>query len=354
MRRSAAVALLVIASLAVSQPVESVAANDPASPLPPAVSRYLKRVGFDNDDFAAIAAGRAASNVIETSNRELLGVVAVVRVDRPADRYIDAFRDIVTFEKAGNDVISMGTFSKPARLDDVSALNVSDIDFEELRDCRVNSCDMNLSAAAIQQFRGINWSVPAARARARQVLQTTLVDYVNDYQRRGNSALVVYEDRSAPIALAARSAALFADSDGLSPLAEIARYFTKYRAQPLPSTAEEFLYWQQLTFGMKPVTRVNHVVIAPVTIDGRTSWAVVSRMIYASHYFRDGLEVRYLVPVSDSPSANGFYLVLISRSHSESLTGLKGLLLGGIIRRRVRDSTARHVAHVKARLEERP
>ena len=35
-------------------------------------------------------------------------------------------------------------------------------------------------------------------------------------------------------------------------------------------------------------------------------------------------------------------------------TGLKGLLLGGIIRRKVRDSTARHVAHVKERVEERP
>ena len=105
---------------------------------------------------------------------------------------------------------------------------------------------------------------------------------------------------------------------------------------------------------MKPVTRVNHVVISPQIIDGRPSWAVVSRMIYSSHYFRDGLEVRYLVPIDESPSASGFYLVLISRSHSESLTGLKGLLLGGIIRRKVRDSTARHVAHVKASLEERP
>jgi hypothetical protein len=352
--RSAALSLLVIGSLVASEHVASVASTARASTLPSAVSRYLERVGFDRDDFAAVAAGRAASKIIEASTRELLGVVAVVRVDRPADRYIAAFRDIVAFEKGGNDVISEGTFSKPARPDDMRALNVPDPDFQELRDCRVNSCEMNLSASAIRQFRTVNWSAAAARAQARHVLQTTLVDYVNDYQKRGNSALVVYEDRSPPIALAARSTALFADSDALSPLPDIARYFTDYRARPLPAAAEEFLYWQQLTFGMKPVTRVNHVVIAPTTIDGRASWAVVSRMIYSSHYFRDGLELRYLVPVSDSPSASGFYLVLISRSHSESLTGLKGFLLGGIIRRKVRDSTAHHVAHVKARLEERP
>jgi hypothetical protein len=200
----------------------------------------------------------------------------------------------------------------------------------------------------------VNWSAPAARAQARHVLQTMLVDYVNDYQARGNAALVVYQDRSAPIALAAHSTALFAGSDALAPLSDIATYFTKYRAMPLPADAEEFLYWQQITFGMKPVTRVNHVVISPQPIDRRQSWAVVSRMIYSSHYFRDGLELRYLIPIDESPTARGFYVVLISRSHSESLTGLKGMVLGGMIRRKVRDSTTRHVARVKARLEERP
>jgi hypothetical protein len=353
-RRSSVIVLVVLSILVPLLQLEPLASGVPASTLPPAVARYLRRVGFGDDDFAALAAGRASSKIIEASTRELLGVVAVVRVDRPAQRYIEAFRDIVRFEKGGNDVISMGVFARPARLDDMSSLDVADIDFEELRGCRVNSCDMNLSAAAIQRFRTVNWSAPAARAQARHVLQATLVDYVNDYQARGNSALIVYEDRSTPIALAARSTALFADSDALAPLPDVAKYFTRYRSGPLPAGAEEFLYWQQLTFGMKPVTRVNHVVISPVTIDGRPSWAVVSRMIYSSHYFRDGLEVRYLVPINDSPTATGFYLVLISRSHSESLSGFKGLLLGGIIRRKVRDSTARHVAHVKAKLEVRP
>jgi hypothetical protein len=326
---------------------------DAAAKLPPSVARYLTSIGFDDDDFAALTSGRPAARITETSARELLGVVAVVRIDRPAQRYIDAFRDIVNFENGGNGVISMGTFSKPARLEDVGALDVADVDLKDLSNCRVGGCNMNLSASAIERFRAVNWSAPAAHAQARYALQTILVEYVNDYQARGNAALVVYEDRS-PMPLAARSAALFAGSDALAPLGDIPAYFTKYRSLPLPSNVEEFLYWQQVTFGMKPVTRVNHVAISPWTLDGRPVWAVVSRMIYASHYFRDGLEVRYLVPVDGSPTSSAFYLVYISRSHSESLGGLKGLLLGGIIRRKVRDSTVRHVAHVKARLEERP
>jgi hypothetical protein len=353
-RRSSSVLILVVSCLVVLIHVEPAARLEPASTLPPSVSRYLADGGFDSRDIAAIATGRSASKIIESSTRELLGVVAVVRIDRPARRYIDAFRNIVSFEKGGAGVISMGTFSKSATLEDVGPLTLPEIDFEELRGCRVNSCDVNLPTAAIQQFQRVNWSAPAAHAQARHVLQTMLVDYVNAYQAHGNSALVVYEDRSSPIALAPRSTALFAGSDALAPLPDLAKYFTRYRSVPLPADAEEFVYWQQITFGMKPVTRVNHVVISPQIIDGRPAWAIVSRMIYSSHYFRDGLEVRYLVPIDESPSASGFYLVLMSRSHSESLTGLKGLLLGGVIRRKVRDSTARHVAHVKEKLEEQP
>ena len=51
-----------------------------------------------------------------------------------------------------------------------------------------------------------------------------------------------------------------------------------------------------MSFGMKPITRANHVVLMPVTTDGLAGFVAASRTIYASHYFRDGLEVKYVVP----------------------------------------------------------
>jgi hypothetical protein len=347
-------ALLVGGSLLVS-PWSLEPATDAGTKLPDALVRYLSRAQFGSDQYAALAAGRATSKVLESSNRDLLGVVAIVRVNRPPQRYIQAFRDIVRFEKSGAGVLAMGTFSKPPTLGDVQSLTVPESDFRTLASCDVGDCDVNLSASTIKQFRArVKWSGPDALAQAQRVWQAAIVEYVNEYQARGNSALMVYEDRDPPIALATKSTGLFAESDDLAPLPSIATYFTQYRAAQLPPDAEEFFYWQQITFGMKPVTRVNHVVMTPLTIDGRPSWVIVSRMIYASHYFRDGLEVRYLVPVDGSPAPGAFYLVLVSRSHSESLTGLKGLLIGSIVRRKVRDSTARHVGKVKESLESRP
>ena len=57
-----------------------------------------------------------------------------------------------------------------------------------------------------------------------------------------------------------------------------------------------------MSFGMKPITRANHVVLMPVTTDGLAGFIAASRTIYASHYFRDGLEVKHVVPVSPERS----------------------------------------------------
>jgi hypothetical protein len=129
----------------------------------------------------------------------------------------------------------------------------------------------------------------------------------------------------------------------------VATYLQRYPAEPLPAGAEEFFYWSVMTFGMKPITRANHVVVAPVETDGVAGFVAVSRTIYASHYFRDGLEVKHVVPVS--PERTAFYLVSVNRSHSESLTGMKGLLLGAKIRSSARNGVERHVLHVKRQAE---
>ena len=218
----------------------------------------------------------------------------------------------------------------------------------------MGDCAVNLSARAIEQFRTrVDWSSPSAAETARRVMQEILVGYVARYRREGNEALVVYHDLDDPMPLGQRSLQLFGGADALAPLPRVTWYFEHYRSDPLPPGAETFCYWQQITFGMKPVTRVNHVVIAPFTMDGRSGAAFVSRMIYASHYFRDGLELRYLVPIDASANPRAFYLVCISRSHSESLTGFKGFLIGGAVRRHVRDSMAGYALHVKQTVEAR-
>jgi hypothetical protein len=359
MRRLLICVALTFAPYAPYAPLAPNAPNAPNTPgpLPPTIRAYLERVGFASREYEALAAGHAAARVIDTPEHDQLGVVAVVKVNASPARFAAAYHDIVGFESGkgvlGKGVLAMGLVSTPPALSDFSSLVLPSSDLDDLKYCRLGDCAINLSSTAIARLRAseINWSAPGVEESARGFVRQMLASYVDAYQRLGNDALIVYHDVTPPMPIGPRNRQLFADASLLSGLPPIADYFSRYRQAPLADGTEEFFYWQQVTFGMKPVTRVNHVLMTPFTVDDRKGFVLVSRMIYASHYFRDGLEVRYIVPADLSTDSRASYLLCISRSHSESLTGFKGFLIGGTVRRNVRDSMTRYASNVRQTIE---
>jgi hypothetical protein len=106
-----------------------------------------------------------------------------------------------------------------------------------------------------------------------------------------------------------------------------------------------FLYWQETEFGLKPVIRINHVAIRETAEDA----VVVSKMIYASHYFWTGIELRALVP--DPARGNGFWFVTVSRSRSDGLSGFTGRIIRGRVRGEVEKGILAAMHSTKQRLE---
>ena len=90
-------------------------------------------------------------------------------------------------------------------------------------------------------------------------------------------------------------------------LPELKRYLLEYPKVTLPK-AESFLYWQEAQFGLKPTIRINHLTV----VDAQTHVAVVSKMLYASHYFWTAIELRVLIP--DATRGEGFWFVSVNRS----------------------------------------
>jgi hypothetical protein len=320
-----------------------------APPLAPTLVRHLQGEGFSAADLTAIAEGTAVARALPRPDRDEAGAIGVVRINLSPDAFLVRFRDIVRFEQGGG-VDAVGRFSTPAVLGDLDGFVLPAEDVYDLQGCAIDDCDLNLSAAQIQRFQAVDARGTGGRARLTRVARQALADYVADYQRRGNDALVVYRDREPAFQLREASARLLRQATELQRAAPaIASYLDRYPTVPLPAGAEEFFYWSVMSFGMKPITRANHVVVMPVTTDGLAGFVAASRTIYASHYFRDGLEVKHVVPVSADRTA--FYLLSVNRSHSESLLGLKGLLLGGRIRSSARSGVERHVLHVKSQAE---
>jgi hypothetical protein len=323
----------------------------PAVSVPPTVAGYLRTLGLTDTDFSELGSGRPVAKLLATSRDDELAALGAIRIDTAPMQLVERYRDIVRFE-SGTGVLSIGRFSTPPIVSDVARLEVPQSDLNDLPSCNLNDCAIQLSQTAIERFKkDIDWSVKDVRSQANHVMRTILVQYVQRYQQQGNDGLVVYRHRPQPQPLKASSLRLLHESRSLvAELPPVAAYLENYPHAPLPPGCEEFFYWSQLAFGLKPVTRANHVVIAPVTLDGMAGHVIVSRTIYASHYFRDGLEIRVLVPTGER-SRRSFYFVNVNRSHSDSLRGFIRRLIAIKVRRSVRDSMGRYVLNTKKRLE---
>jgi hypothetical protein len=72
-------------------------------------------------------------------------------------------------------------------------------------------------------------------------------------------------------------------------------------------------------------------------------------MLYTTHYFNTGLELKFLVASPDSPDT--YYLVSLNQSRSDGLTGLTGAIIGGQVRGKAREGSEKYLAAVKGMME---
>ena len=124
----------------------------------------------------------------------------------------------------------------------------------------------------------------------------------------------------------------------------IGRYLLDYPRVTIPD-ATSFLYWQETEFGLRPTIRISHLMIRETPEDT----VVASKMLYASHYFWTGLEVRALVP--DPSRGPGFWFVTVSRSRSDGLSGLTGLFVRSRCRSELQNGALAALRSTKQRLE---
>jgi hypothetical protein len=118
-----------------------------------------------------------------------------------------------------------------------------------------------------------------------------------------------------------------------------------YPKASLPGS-EELFYWSNVSFGLKPVIRLNNVVIyQPQEIEA-VRYAVASKMLYTTHYFNTGLELKFLVASPDSPD---FYYMVSLNHRDGGLTGHRAVA-GGQIRERAR-RIGKYLGAVKRMME---
>ncbi len=314
--------------------------------LPARFDSYVKaHVKLTADEHKQLLAGQPVTEHLEADPAKEVAIFGAVWVNAPIARYLASVKDIESFEKGDNFLVTK-RISDPPRLADFEQLSLPAEDIADLKTCKIGDCEVKFGEAALTRIqKETDWSKPGAAADVERSIRTLALEYARAYLEGGNSRLAAYRDTTHPTFVAQEFAAMVDRMPELTDyLPDLKKYLLYYPKVTLPN-AESFLYWQSVKFGLKPTIRINHLTIA----NQQSHVAVVSKMLYASHYFWAAIDVRVLVP--DAARGEGFWFANVIRSRSDGLGGVAGSLIRGRVRGEAEQGMQAALATTKKRME---
>jgi hypothetical protein len=301
-------------------------ASTPAAEANRAVAFLRAAVGFSEAQISSVEAGQVVTKQLPAADKPEIAAFGAVRV--PGDRAacLRRLANDVGRSRRGGAILEIGRFSLPPRVEDLHALTLDEGDLAAGRECKPGDCDIKLSRSAMERIqREVDWRATDAPSRATSLVKEMLVEYASAYIKGGTAAMATYADKDHPVETSAEFGKLLTASPYLVEyVPELHRYAAAYPAASL-SGAEDVFYWCKDKYAPKATVSLFHVV---VWNDPRRDFAVVaSKRIYASHYFRAGVE---LLAVVAAPGG-GFYLMDLYRVRIDPPTGmLAGTAMGKI------------------------
>lgn len=314
--------------------------------LPARFDSYIKaHVKLTSDQHMQLLAGQPVTQQLEADPATEVAIFGAVWVNAPMARYLSAVKDIESFEKGDNFLVTK-RISHPPRLEDFDQLSLPPGDIADLKTCKIGNCEVKLGETALTRIqKETGWSKPNAAADVERSIRTLALEYVSGYLEGGNNRLAAYRDTTRPTFVAQEFATMVDRMPEMTNyLPGLKKYLLDYPKVTLPN-AESFLYWQSVKFGLKPTIRINHLTIA----NQQSHVAVVSKMLYASHYFWTAIEVRVLVP--DPARGEGFWFANVNRSRADGLGGFVGSLIRGKVRSEAEQGMEAALAITKKRME---
>lgn len=325
--------------------------TSPAATEPAGRAREFLVAAFHvaKDDLARIAAGHVYSRTLPVQHPREVATLGIVRIQTTPQRYVDAVADITAF-KRDDKILQIGTFSTPPQPADVADLTLDEEDVRSLRECRIASCDVQLSAEAIERFRAdVNWRTPDAPRQAADLMRRILVDYVTQYLKAGSAAAMEYADSASRLSLADEFKTLVAaDTTTWPHVPDLRRHLLEFPS--VRAGSRDLVYWSKEKVHRRPVISVTHLAIVPGERESPVKYAVASRQIYAMHYFDVSLGLTLLVP--DTTAAKpATYVVYLNRSRIDLFDGVLGGIARKVVKGKARSLVAEQLERVRQTLE---
>ena len=306
-----------------------------------------EKARFDEADFAELQRGEPIATTLSPRHKQELAVYGAVRVQAPPEVFLKSFVE-TTATRSNPAILEIGQFGSTPALTDLEALTLERRDLEDLKRCTVGNCELKLSARMIDQFqKTVDWQSSDYAAQATHLYKLMLLEYVQDYLQRGDQALIEYTDKSKSVRLLDGQRALLASlSTDINPSHNADLSFIQGLV-PIDNR----IVWSKIKFGLKPVLAINHTLIFETQREVGPQILVLSKQIYANHYFDASVAVTGLTKTSSVDPE--YYLFYENHSLADGLQGMFSGIKRGLIEREAVSGLKTIMRGTKLRLDAR-
>jgi hypothetical protein len=288
---------------------------------------FRENIGLTADQIAAIQSGKPVAKALQSRTPAEVFLVGAIWIHAAPERYVHFAQDFDRLRKLPN-YLALGVFSNPPQISDLKGFSFEKDDIESLKNCKPGDCLIQTPTSSIEELqRSIDWSAPDVSEQVNQQLQKTALDRLLAYQRDGNEALGVYNDKRDPTVVPKQFAYMLSYSKALpEQLPEFYNYLLAYpKARPV--NVDDTFYWARVKFDLKPTLRVVQMVTMRGDPADPVAYAIAEKQLYASHYFETALDLSFCIRGADDPKQPGFYLIMAMGSEQAGLTGVKGSIV---------------------------
>ncbi|MGD0680405.1 MAG: hypothetical protein ABR990_00025 [Terracidiphilus sp.] len=290
---------------------------------------FREKIGLSQDQIDDIRSGIPVVITLPPRSPEEVFLIGAVYIHASPESYLQFVLDFDRVRRLSG-YLALGVFENPPRLIDLNGFSLDSDDVRDLQKCRPGDCMIQLPGSSMEELQqSIDWSAPNVSQRVDQYIQSKALHRMLAYQREGNQALGVYNDKRDPAEVAQQFAYMLSYTKALpEQLPDFYRYLLAY-PNTKPANVEDRFYWAKVKFGLKPTLRVIHLVAMRGGPADDVAYAIAEKQLYSSHYFDTALDLSFCVRGQDDPKHPGFYLIMTLGSEQSSLAGFRG----GIIRR---------------------
>jgi len=288
---------------------------------------FRQDIGLSQDQINAIQSGQPVAIALPSRTPAEVFLFGAIYIHAAPESYAQFARDFDRRRELPS-YWALGVFSSPPQASDLKDFSFDADEIQALKKCTPGDCQFQMPTGSIEEFqRSIDWSAADVNERVNRLLQKTALQRLLAYQREGNEALGIYNDKRDPTVVPQQFAYMLTYAKALP--AHLPDFYTYLLSYPnaKPANIDDTFYWAKAKFGLKPTLRVVQMSTMHGDPTDQVAYAIAEKQLYSSHYFETALDLSFCVRDSDHSKQPGFYLIMTMGSEQAGLTGAKGSVI---------------------------